>query len=134
MIDARDSDSLGRTKRIGQALQHATGPLMRQIRKYTAMSAFVAALPSELNGLAAPYDLKLARRARLDGEGVEDLNVLFVYCASATVAGAIELTKRQLIEQANARLPYKLVEDLRTELAAPAKILRQLNILSAQPD
>ena len=133
MMGTRD-DSLGRTTPIGAALKNAAGPLMRQIRKYTAMSAFVAALPDELDGLAAPYDLRLARRERLDGEGVEDLNVMFVWCANATVQGVIELRKAQLMQQANARLPYKLVEDLRMETASPVKIARQLNILRAQPD
>ena len=38
MMDTRDPESLGRTKRVGAALRNATGPLMRQIRKYTAMS------------------------------------------------------------------------------------------------
>jgi hypothetical protein len=130
----RNGEKLGRTKPIGQALSSAAGPLMRQIRKYGAMEAFVAVLPRELDGLAVPYDLRLARRERPDGEGVEDLNVMFVWCTSATVQGVIELKKRQLMEQANARLPYKFVEDLRTEVAAPAKIARQLNILRAQPD
>lgn len=130
----RDGDKLGRTKPIGAALKSAAGPLMRQIRKYSAMSAFVAALPAELDGLAAPHDLRLARRERPDGEGVEDLNVMFVMCANATVAGVLELRKAQLLELANARLPYKLVEDLRMEVASPVKIARQLNILRAQPD
>lgn len=130
----RDGEKLGRTKRVGAALKSAAGPLLRQIRKYGAMAAFVAVLPAELDGLAAPYDLRMARRERPDGGGVEDLSVMFVWCASATVQGVLELKKRQLMEQTNARLPYKLVEDLRTEVAAPAKIARQLNILRAQPD
>ncbi len=130
----RDGEKLGRTKRVGAALSSAAGPLMRQIRKYSAMEAFVAVLPEELDGLAAPYEVRLARRERMDGEGVEDLNVMSVWCASATVQGVIELRKGQLMEQTNARLPYKLVEDLRMEVAAPAKIARQLNILRARPD
>lgn len=129
-----DSDKLGRTRPIGMALKEATGPLMRQIRKYSAMEAFVEALPMELDGLAAPYDLRLARRERPEGGGVEDLNVMFVWCANATVAGVIETRKAQLMEQANLKLPYKLVEDLRMEVASPVKIARQLNILRAEPD
>lgn len=130
----RDGEKLGRTRPIGAALKSAAGPLMRQIRKYGAMEAFIDVLPDELDGLAAPYDLRLARRERPDGEGVEDLHVMSVWCANSTVVGVLELRKALLIEQANARLPYKLVEDLRMEVASPAKIARQLNILRAQPD
>ena len=132
----RDGDKLlGRTMPIGAALRGSTGPLVRQFRKFAAMNACLKALPTELEGMAAPYDVKLARQ-RDDGSGSEsaDVHTLYIYVANMTVAGVIEARKRGLIKDINAELPYAVVEDLQCEQAAQKKIASQLNILRIEPD
>ena len=59
---------------------------------------------------------------------------MYIYVASPTVATVISQRKRALIEAANHAAGMPLVEDLRCEQAAQAKITRQLNILGLKPD
>lgn len=125
---------------VGEALKGGVGHLMRQIRKYAALKGLLAALPPELADMAAPADLRLAAgdasgtgTERADG-AVPELNTVFIYVASATVATVVTQRKRALIEAANHAAGLPLVEELRCELAPPAKIARQLNILGLKPD
>jgi len=135
---------------IGAALRSTAGPLMRQLRKVAALSACLEELPRELEGLAAPYDIRLAApqgsiggaasqggssAAMSQGAGaVAEVSTMYIYVASATVAAVLEQRKAQLVAAVNARLPYPVVEDLRFEQASAQKIGRQLNILAAAPD
>ena len=82
---------------------------------------------------AAPHEIKLAPAAN-DPGGLAEVNTLLVWAASPTVALVVERLKRQLIEQVNARLSYPMVEEIRVEVASPAKVLKQVNILRLQPD
>jgi len=119
--------------KIGSAIRGSAGPVLRQIRKFSAMAAFVKVLPDEIKGMAAPYDIRLARAEGAQGE-LADLSTMYVYAVSRTVASVIEMSKQKLIKQTNSRLQYALIEDLRTEVASPAKIEKQLNILALEPD
>jgi hypothetical protein len=140
---------------VADALKGSVGPLMRQIRKYAALKGLLAALPSEMAQMAAPYDVKLAvhkedgpiqGRPLQDGAGQDgaggkasagattELNPMYIYVASPTVATVISQRKRALIEAANCAAGMPLVEDLRCEQAPQAKITRQLNILGLKPD
>lgn len=124
---------------VSAALRGSVGPLMRQIRKYTAFSAFLAQLPPELQGMAAPFDVRLAPpegtpAGEAEVGGLADRNTLFVYVTSMTVAMVLEQQKRALIERVNAALPHQFIEDLRCEQVTKQKIERQLNILALEPD
>ncbi len=118
---------------------------MRQIRKYSALSACMDILPPELDGQVAPYDVHLAppldagaNAERSAGEGaapqLAEVTTLYLYVLSPTVQLALEQNKRKYIDAINAQLPYPLVEELRFELANAQKIARQLNILGTTPD
>ena len=63
-----------------------------------------------------------------------ELNTMFIYVASPTVATVISQRRRALIEAANRSAGMPLVEELRCEQAPQAKITRQLNILGLKPD
>lgn len=136
---------------VGAALRSTAGPLMRQLRKVAALTACLEELPRELEGLAAPYDIRLAApqgsiggaasqggsSAAMSQGGagaVAEVSTMYIYVAGATVAAVLEQRKAQLVAAVNARLPYPVVEDLRCEQASAQKIGRQLNILAAAPD
>ena len=124
---------------VGAALRQSDGPLMRQIRKYTAFGAFLRELPPELAGMAAPFDVRHtppegSQAPESEAGGLNERNTLFVYVASQTVAVVLEQQKRALIERVNAALPHQFIEDLRCEQASKQKIERQLNILALEPD
>ena len=116
-------------KPLSSAAASAFSPFMRQFRKFTAMGIFLGLLPPELEGLAAPYDVRLARN-----EGGADMNTMFVYAASPTVATVLRQRSRRLVEDVNAGLPVELVEELHIEVVSPARVEQQLNILAASPD
>jgi hypothetical protein len=121
--------------RVDAALGGAMAPLMRQIRKFSALHALIDALPEELAGLAAPYELRQAPRRGHEGEaGSPTLSTIYIYSAGPTVEAVIEQRSSQLIEEVNSKLPYPLVEALRCEQAPLAKIEKQLNILALRPD
>lgn len=127
---------------VKDALRTSLSPLMRQLRKFGALCACVEVLesaldatPAELAALAAPYDVRLApARETIQTEGLADVTTLYVYVASRTVETALEQQKKRLIAEINRRLPLAVVEELRYEVAPPAKIARQLNILALTPD
>ena len=144
---------------VGAALRSTAGPLMRQLRKVAALTACLEELPRELEGLAAPYDIRLAAPqgsiggaasqggssaamsqggagavAQGGAGAVAEVSTMYIYVAGATVAAVLEQRKAQLVAAVNARLPYPVVEDLRCEQASAQKIGRQLNILAAAPD
>lgn len=119
---------------VADALKGSVGPLMRQIRKYAALKGLLAALPGELSEMAAPYDIKLAGAEASAAGAAAELNTMYIYVASPTVATVISQRKRALIEAANRAAGMPLIEDLRCEQAAQAKITRQLNILGLKPD
>jgi hypothetical protein len=136
---------------VAGPLRNAAGPLMRQIRKYDALATCLELLPRELEGLAAPCDIRLAAReedsglrrnnvvqkppaADTAGEGQPLLSTLFILTASPTVASIVSQRSRELIAAINARLAYPLVEAIRCENASPQKIERQMNILRLEPD
>lgn len=130
---------------IQSALRGVLGGVMRQIRKYSALSACIEILPAELAGQVAPFDVRLAppldaganaERAAAGGAPppLAEVTTLYLYVLSATVQLALEQNKRRYIDAINAQLPYPLVEELRFEQANAAKIARQLNILGTSPD
>ena len=110
------------------ALARGAGHLMRQVRKFAALRACFDALPPELSGLAAPYDV---RQAVGSDAGT---SVLCIYALSPTVEAALKALAPALLEAANAGLPYPLVQDVRIDSANKQKIERQVNILRAKPD
>jgi hypothetical protein len=115
------------------ALRGSISPLMRQIRKFSALSACVEVLPEELSGLAAPYDIR--QTPSRHGTGNEpSVSTMYIYVASATVEAVLEKQGRKLVGRINERLNQPVVEELRFEKAAPQKIARQLNILALTPD
>ena len=116
-------------KPLSSAAASAFSPFMRQFRKFTAMKHFLGLLPEELAGLAAPYDVRLARN-----EGGADLNTMFVYAASPTVATVLRQRSRRLVADVNAKLPVELLEELHIEVVNPARVEQQLNILAVSPD
>jgi hypothetical protein len=126
--------------RIDSVLNSALSPVMRQIRKFAALRALLNALPAELEGLAAPFDIRQAPRrssfgtaASADGAAAT-VSTAYVYVSGAAVEAVIEQRMGELVEQANSALPYPLIEELRCEQASPAKIEKQLNILRIEPD
>ena len=123
------------TTSVQAAPKSSMGPLMRQVRKFTALRACRELLPAELEGLAAPYDVRLAP-SRKPGEesGIAEVNTLYLYVSDATVRTVLEKRKRGLIEEINGRLGTPFVEEFRYEEAGPQKIARQLNILALEPD
>jgi hypothetical protein len=124
---------------VQAALRPALAPVMRQIRKFTAMGMFLSVmaeeLPAELEGLVAPHDVRLApsREPGQDG-GVANVNTLYLYVASATVGAVLEKRKRALIAEVNKRLKHEFIEELRYDEVGQQKIARQLNILRQTPD
>lgn len=135
---------------IQDALRNSMGGVMRQIRRYSAMSAALDVLPPEVAGQAAPYDVRLApplepvvtqpktpqeqAGAAQQAPLMTELNTMYLYVASGTVQLVLEQRKRELISAINTRLPYPFIEELRFEQANMAKITRQLNILGTSPD
>ncbi len=129
---------------VAAALSRGAGHLLRQVRKYSALRACLQALPPELDGLAAPYDVRQAasgissdspgRSAASAADSGPGVSVLCLYAISPTVEAALRALAPKLIEQVNAGLPYPLVQDLRIDLANKQKIERQVNNLRAQPD
>jgi len=149
MIHERDSSSGdgGKPGRGGRrevttvqaALRGTLGPVMRQIRKFTAMGKFLDVLadklPAELDGLVAPHDVRLAPSREPGSEGgVADVNTLYLYVASPTVGAVLEKQKRMLIDELNRRLAAPFIEELRYDEVGAQKIQRQLNILRQTPD
>ena len=128
--------------RIDSALNSALSPVLRQIRKFAALRALLEALPAELEGLAAPFDIRqaprrnpLGREAAAPGYAHEaTVSTAYVYAAGNAVELVLEQQASALIAAANAKLAYPLIEELRFEQASPAKIAKQLNILTARPD
>lgn len=124
---------------VQAALRPTLAPVMRQIRKFTAMGMFMGVLaeelPAELEGLVAPHDVRLApsREPGKDG-GVADVNTLYLYVASATVGAVLEKRKGALIAEVNKRLKQEFIEELRYDEVGQQKIARQLNILRQTPD
>lgn len=116
-------------KPLSSAAASTFSPFMRQFRKFTALAIFLRLLPEELEGLAAPYDVRLMRN-----EDGADLNTMFVYAASPTVATVLRQRSRRLVEDVNAGLPVQLLEHLHVEVVNPARVEQQLNILAVGPD
>jgi hypothetical protein len=123
---------------VGTALPGAISTLLPKLRKVEALKRFMALLPEELQGLAAPHEIRLAPAAERPGHStagsIPQVNTLFVYTASATVTAVLEQQATRLIAALNAALPYPLVEALRCEQAAAQKITQQLNNLALKPD
>lgn len=122
---------------IGRALPGVIPGLLPKLRRVEALKQFIALLPPELTGLAAPHEIRLAPAAESfaarDAAGAQ-LSTLFVYSASATVTAILEQQAARLISELNAQLPYPLVEALRCEGASAQKIAQQLNNLALKPD
>ncbi|MCB1216289.1 DUF721 domain-containing protein [bacterium] len=116
-------------KPLSSAAASAFSPFVRQFRKFTAMRIFLQLLPEELKGLAAPYDVRLGRNE----DGV-DLNTMFIYAASPTVATVLRQRSRRLVADVNAGLPVELLEELQIDVVNPARVEQQLNILAVSPD
>ncbi len=120
---------------VQAALRGGMGPLMRQFRKFNAMRAMLGALPEELRGLAAPFDIRLAPSPAPGADrDVADVNTLYFYVASATVKMVLERQKGPLKEAVNSGLGYAFIEEFRYEEATGQKIERQVNILELTPD
>ncbi|GEM_PF-2231641 len=120
---------------VQAALRQTLGPVMRQIRKFSAMKQALTVLPAELGGLAAPYDVRLAPGREPGGDAdLADVNTMYFYVSDATVRSVLERHKRRLIREINAALPVAVVEEFRYEEAGRQKIERQLNILALEPD
>lgn len=114
---------------LSSAVASTFSPFMRQFRKFTALNLFLRIMPEELIGLAAPYDVRLARNDK-----GEDMNTMFVYAASPTVATVLMQRSRRLVADVNAGMPVELLEDLHIEVVNPARVEQQLNILAVRPD
>jgi hypothetical protein len=147
---------------IQSALRGVLGGVMRQLRKYTALSEFLELIPDELLGQVAPFDVRLAppldtdhtsasrgawrtktgAAAGKDAAGGSDaaapppdeVTTLYLYVVSATVQLILEQKKREYMDALNARLPYPLIEEIRFEQVNSQKIAKQLNILGISPD
>jgi hypothetical protein len=123
---------------IGRMLPVTIPTLIPKLRKVQALKRFVTLLPPELNGLAAPHEIRLAPPPERFGTGGNDaasqVSTLFVYCSSATVAVLMEQQSARLLAELNAQLPYPLAEALRCEQATVQKIAQQLNNLALGPD
>ena len=124
---------------VQAALRATMSPLMRQIRKFSALSVCLDVLPEEIKGMAAPFDVRLAPSRGLPQTkkapaGGADVNTLYLYVASPTVETVLEQRKAALIKQINARLPVAVVEEFRYDIVPQQKIDRQLNILELTPD
>ena len=123
---------------VGTALPSAVSMLLPKLRRVEALKRFVALLPEELQGLAAPHEIRLApaveRAGQPAGTAAAQVNTLFVYTASATVSAVLEQQAAHLLGQLNATLPYVLAEALRCEPASMQKIAQQLNNLALKPD
>lgn len=123
---------------IGRMLPGAIPTLLPKLRRVQALKRFVKLLPPELDGLAAPHEIRLApppeRFGPASGEVAAQVSTLFVYCASPTVAAIVEQQSARLLAELNAQLPYPLAEALRCEQAAVQKIVQQLNNLTLGPD
>ena len=132
---ARRTGSRREPRTLGTALRHSVGPLMRQVRKFSAMRECVALLPPELMqaALAVPFDVRQAP-SRDGGGGLADVSTMYFYVASATVRSVLENQKRRLIREINGRLEFAFIEEFRYEEVGPQKIERQLNILALTPD
>ena len=132
----------GRFKRepqaVAAALAHGSGLLMRQVRKFAALRACLNEFPPELEGMAAPYDVRqsVTGTQAASSQGAEEagVSVLYVYAVSPTVQAVLARMAGGLIERVNARLPYPLVQELRVDIASKQKIEQQVNILRAEPD
>jgi hypothetical protein len=123
------------TTSVQAALKTSMGPLMRQVRKFTAMKTCLEVLPEELSGLVAPFDVRLAPSRKPGQEGgIADVNTLYLYVSDATVRTVLEKRKRDLMTEINGRLATPFVEEFRYEEAGPQRIQRQLNILALEPD
>jgi len=133
----RPAKSVSREPQTAQAaLKSRVSPLMRQFRKIAALRACLKALPEEVEGLAAPYDVRLApspHRAAGANDALADVNTMYLYVDNATVAAALQRRRQKLINTVNATLPVAVVEELHFEIA-PKKVKRQLNILALKPD
>jgi hypothetical protein len=123
---------------VGTALPGAVATLLPKLRKVEALKRFTALLPAELQGLAAPHEIRLAPPAeRSPGQPAAagtQVSTLFVYTASATVGAVLEQQAPRLLAELNAQLPYPLAEALRCEPANAQKIQQQLNNLALKPD
>lgn len=140
---------------IQSALRGVLGGVMRQLRKYTALSEFLELIPDELLGQVAPFDVRLAppldagsatdprgasgaKAAAAHGKDAvpppAEVTTLYLYVVSATVQLILEQKKREYMDALNARLPYPLIEEIRFEQANSQKIAKQLNILGISPD
>ena len=54
------------------------GPLMRQVRKFAAMRRFSELLSEDFDGLAAPYDVRLASAPGSGREaGLADMQTMY---------------------------------------------------------
>lgn len=130
------------------ALRTSMGPLMRQVRKFSAMRRCSELLAEDFDGLAAPYDVRLAPApgsgrtgSRGSGDsgdsgnvGLADMQTMYFYVLNKTVELALEQRKRQLIKDINEALPYPMVEEFRFDTVSKERIVRQLNILALEPD
>ena len=158
MKDPRDKPTRKRyrsePRTVAATLGREMGPIMRQVRKFAALRACLAQLPDELDGLAAPYDLRLlpaadtasggkdatvpgtapARDRSAPDTSGEAVSTLLVYVLGGTVEAAVMKLAPKIIEKTNAQLPYPVVEGLRCEQASKEKIARQVNILRQTPD
>jgi hypothetical protein len=128
-----DAAGEGDIPSVGQALRGIAGPLIRQIRRFQALDACMLALPEQLSGHCAPYDVRLAPPRDSRSASGADVSTAYWYVASATVEALLEQRKRDLLDQINAR-SLQLVEEFRYEQAGLERIRQQMNILSTRPD
>jgi hypothetical protein len=122
---------------VGTALPAAVSNLLPKLRRVEALRRCLALLPEELQGLAAPHEIRLAPAAERPGQpaaSTAQVSAVFVYTASATVSAVLEQQAARLLERLNAELPYPLAEALRCEPASAQKIAQQLNNLAVKPD
>ena len=119
--------------KAGAALKGSMGPLMRRIRKFSAMREAARLLGGDFEGLAAPCDLRLAPSA-INDSGSADTQTMYIYVLNKTVELALERRRRELVRLINEALPWPMVEELRFETTSPERIRRQMNILRLEPD
>lgn len=124
---------------VGRSLPGVIPALLPKLRKVEALRRFIALLPVELQGQAAPHEIKLAAAperfgAAEHGAPASQVSTLFVYCSAAAVAAYLEQNGSRLIGELNEQLPYPLVEALRCEQVSLPKITQQLNNLALRPD
>lgn len=131
-------------REVAKPLNSALGPLMRQFRKYETYHACLAVLDElfegDLDGLAAPVELRLVPAGTMPAPGAEpanqarpDVHALFLLVANQTVATVLEQKSRQVVERLNERLRVPTVEELRCEIAPLLKVQKQLEILRLEP-